>query len=112
MPTRRTTGTPSRGKAGGPITTRHIQSVASEIAEFAGIEAGQALKVLQALHIDKLPEQAAALSRAIDDPVTAQAFGYSESQVREIQKTLGSGLSLKNLRVGVKAPGLAVSIIV
>ena len=94
------------------ITRDHIKSVNAMIADKVGITHEQAEAVLNLLHVDKLMEQSNALLSIIEDPIAVQALGYSKSNVAEIQQQLTQGVTLENLRVGIKSPGMLGAIMV
>lgn len=94
------------------VTKAHIKSVTEEVAGKAGISMSQAAKVLSLLHIEKLPEQSRALLKVIDNPIAVQALGYSSAHVTELRKQLEGGVSLANLRVGIKNPGMHGAVMV
>lgn len=93
-------------------STDHGQSLARELAEAARISEDKAKTVLEVLHVDKLQENLDALGRVLEDSAAVNVLGLSGSATKELTTVArGSGITIDNLRVGIKPTGRAASAI-
>lgn len=95
------------------IRKSHVDGLAEELAEAAGITPAQARKVLKVLHADKMVENSQALQRILGDPLAVNALGWGQDHAAELSKLASPrNVSLENLRIAVKPAKMPVSIIV
>ena len=90
------------------VTKEHIERLANELARAAGITPEQALKVLDAMHVNKLNENMVAHRAIMSDQKAVNALGMSQNAARDaLELSSPDMLKLANLRVAIKPMGHA-----